>query len=553
MIIHISDYLKDNDASYAVYEALQNCKDGDTLCLDGKTLEIDNSYAVPTYYYLPRYSNLCKYYAFYLSGRKNLTIDGGGAKLLFKGDVSAFGVEDCENITFKNFSIDYVVPYFWQAKIIKAQEDFFEVEFDKENFPCKYDSFRKTFVFGNTELGITWEDNAMLANEFEEKPCRMTPNSPDYFFCLDKPHPVYTSMSTVFDCEVVSDNCFRFNHKEGKKIKHTVGNYFVCASHERRNNNFHFNRTKNIVMENINMYHSISFGCIFLLCENIKIENVNSLIKPDSGRMLAVNADVFHCVNIRGNIEISDCTMENMKDDAINVHSLYAVVEKQVDEHTLILKFVYLAKKALNIFLPEDKIYFLTADSFEKYGGYTVEKSELAGNYHLRLTVKEKLEKVTINDLVESETGKPTVYIHNCRAGNNRGRGFLLTAGNKTLVEDCTLYCSRFAIDGNGASYTYLEGAAVNGLTVRRCNFEGAAYADGIRHCAIHLVPQDIKNREKPYHNNIVIEDNKFSSGTPIILTMAENVCIRNNSDLNEDKSDTVCILDKCENVVVEK
>lgn len=61
MIYHISDFLGSRSTSYALCEAVNSLCDGDTLCLDGKELEIDNSFASGEFFYLPRYSNLKKY------------------------------------------------------------------------------------------------------------------------------------------------------------------------------------------------------------------------------------------------------------------------------------------------------------------------------------------------------------------------------------------------------------------------------------------------------------------------------------------------------------
>ena len=44
--------------------------------------------------------------AFILRGLKNVTIDLGGAKLMFHGRILPFAIYNCENVSFKNFSID---------------------------------------------------------------------------------------------------------------------------------------------------------------------------------------------------------------------------------------------------------------------------------------------------------------------------------------------------------------------------------------------------------------------------------------------------------------
>ena len=48
---------------------------------------------------------------------KNVTIDLGGAKIVLHGRMMPFAVYDCENITFRNFSIDYDRPFFTQGTV----------------------------------------------------------------------------------------------------------------------------------------------------------------------------------------------------------------------------------------------------------------------------------------------------------------------------------------------------------------------------------------------------------------------------------------------------
>ena len=44
--------------------------------------------------------------------------------------------------------------------------------------------------------------------------------------------------------------------------------------------------------------------------------------------MISITADATHYVNCGGYIRMIDCTFENQKDDATNIHGLYMAVEK---------------------------------------------------------------------------------------------------------------------------------------------------------------------------------------------------------------------------------
>ena len=535
MDILLSDYSYLKNNKLALAEAIRSCENGDTIHLGGGIIEIDNMFAVPQIYYLPRYSNAKKYYAFYLENLNDVTIDGDGAKLVFDGDVSPFGFKNCKNITLKNFKIDYKMPHFVQGFIKKAAADYMDIKYNSAYCDCHYDKQSKKLKAYSKNSDFVLDISSCLTNEFETDPMRPVYSTPDYFLCTDKVHPVYRDMSVLMDVCELGDNLFRFKFND-KKVKHNEGNYIVQADHERRNSNFQFMQCENIYMENIDMYASASFGIIVFLCKDFRAKNVNSVICPDSGRALAVNADVFHIVNTRGTIKISDCIMENNMDDSLNIHSLFSVVRNKINKKTLVVDFTYLAKKALNLYSEGERVDVLDKYTFQKRKTLTVVKSELLGDYCLRVQFDEDIGDIEKNDLLESADAKPEVYLNNCRSGNNRGRGFLVPAGRKTVIENCVFYNLRSGIDANGASLTYLEGSAINGLVVRNNSFCDCAR----RQCdyPINIRPMSIDARiSPPYHSNISICNNNFvHNGRRFInIECASKIKIKDNTyDFNE-------------------
>ncbi len=560
MDIYLKDYIIGGECvSLALSEAVRCLRNGDTLHLGGGKTEFDNICATPQIYYIPRYSNEKKYYTFYFENIDDLTIDGDGAVLVFDGDISPFGFSNCRNITLKDFKIDYKTPYFVQGLITDANDEYVDVKYDSSENICCYDEKSRKLYAKSAETDFVWDVSTCLTNEFETKPKRPAAATADWFLCTGEPHPVYGGMSVLVDTYKQADNHFRFRFKN-KSIKHTVGNYLVQANHERKNTDFYFHKCENILMENIDMYASASFGAVYLLCKNVKIDNVNSVIKPDSDRFMAVNADVLHFVNTKGKIEISNCTFENNFDDSVNIHSLFSVVKCKINTDTLLLHFTYLAKKAVNLYSPGEKINVLSKDSLDKRGELTVKKSEFVGEYYLMVEFQEPVDGINIGDLLESETAKPEAHLYNCRAGNNRGRGFLVPAGRKTIVENCEFYNFGCGIGVNGASLRYLEGSAVTDLTVRNNRFVNCAR--GLNPYLIVIKPFGLMGKEAPpYHRNIRIYDNVLSqNGKALIdINYAADAEIKNNTYIrdfsqlaHEDINETGIRVNKCENVNIE-
>ena len=550
MDIYLDSNLAEQSAVLAISEALKKCGENDTIHLGGGELILDNIYANPTSYYLPRYTDRKKYYAISIKNRKNITIDGDGAILLLKGDVAGFEIENCENITLKNFKIDSYNPFYWQGLITDCCDEYFDVEFDSEISPFEYDDEKKVFIIKGSSPEEDIESSDLLVNEFDGDLKRTTLVSPDYFICAGKPNPFYDFMSVVVDTEKLGENKYRFRSK-GKKITHTPGSYFVSTCHERRNNNIHLNKCKNITLEDIDMYASASFGVISLLVENLTIRNVNSLLKPQTNRLLAVVADMFHCVNNRGLVSIDNCTIENQKDDAINVHSLLCKIESILpDKHTAIISFPYRAKRALDLFCAGEKLHTMDPDTFENLGELTVLESEFSGQYHLRITFKETLGEEMRGLFLESSDAMPRIKITNCRMGNNRGRGILVSSSNETLIEGNRIYSQIHGILINGASKFYMEGGAVNDVKIKNNIFDDCSFR---KSAAINICPRSIEDSRKTfYHKNILVTGNTFKlRGKNVIkASLVSGLYAKNNTYTNlEDTSIKTpeAILKNCE------
>ena len=506
MEIYLKDYLYLGNTTLAVIHALADCGNGSTLHLGGGKLYFDAEFATSDSYYLPRYSDLPKLYTFYVKDKKDFTIDGDGAELIFEDNISAFGLFDCENITLKNFSIDYEYPCFWQAKITCVTDTYFEVETENENFNCKYDSNKKHLAFfkkGASEPCSTC--TSMLADEFEAEG-RSGKTSPDYFLCVNgEPNEFYPQMSKIFDV-AQTDNKIRFTITSGSMPKHHEGCYLTATDHERRNNALYFYRCKSIIIQNIDMYTSPSFGIIGLLCENVTIQCVNSILKPGTDNKLAVVADMFHFVNTKGNIQIKDSVVHNLKDDCINVHSLYTRILKKINANKILVDCPYIAKKILNLYRRGDKIKTVNPVDFicnEEI--YTVKNSEFCGRYCLELEFEENISKMQNGDFLTAFEYEPSLYVGDCRFGNNRGRGILAQTAGDIIIEDNTFYTPFCDILIGGCSKLYMEGTPAQNMTIRKNVFDCVTYPNSRPIAVSSSVTSD-----KIIYGKIIAEENIF-------------------------------------------
>ena len=143
---HFVEYLSDlKDATGAAVQIVQRLQDGDILYLDGRELHFYPKDGYQKEYWISNNDAGVKTIAFPVIERKNITIDGQGARLIFHGKVLPFVIDGCENITIKNLSIDYADPMYFAAKVINSGKDFVEMEYDESIFHCDVQDHKLRF------------------------------------------------------------------------------------------------------------------------------------------------------------------------------------------------------------------------------------------------------------------------------------------------------------------------------------------------------------------------------------------------------------------------
>ncbi len=558
MTIHLQDYLHlcdGQDAVPAIQAALAETKPGDTLSLDGGFYHLYPAHTTKRFYCVSNNDRGEKNIAFDLAGRRNLTIDGEGAGLLFHGHVTPFVLDGSENVTLKNFSIDYRNPFFFQARITAAGEDFTELTFDGDTFACKIVNERLCFY--SPEDG--WESVAkkVLVTEFDDNG-RPSDHLGPYFTVLgEEEHSFLAGMYRYFTAEQISSNVIRLHGKIG--YTHTVGNWWVCTFGGRHNPGIFLTEAKNTVLQDIDLYHTAAMGVIAQCSENITLERVSAKTRPGSGRVLSVSADATHFVNCSGQITLRDCAFTSMLDDAGNFHGIYTIV-KEVSGKTLTLTYGHPQQVGIELFRRGDKVRLVDNRTMQPYAYLTVEKAELADLKTLKLTVAEELpENVQLDHVVENHTRMPDVHLTGCVCGNNRPRGFLLTTCGKVLVEDCTFFNMNCAIECAGDANSWFESGPVTDVTIRNNHFEDSAYAGGT---VISICPAVKEATDAPYHRNIVIEGNHFRLHEKRFMYAAHTagLVFRNNTykeDLTLSSHNAVgetgIALNRCPDAVVEE
>ena len=129
----------------AVLKALESSHGGEVLRFEKGEYHFHPDQAFEKYYYISNNRHGMKRVAFPMIGKKNITIDGDGSRFIFHGEIIPFVVENSENITLKNFSVDWERPFYSEGVITAADETGVTLQIDRGKYPYHFENRKALF------------------------------------------------------------------------------------------------------------------------------------------------------------------------------------------------------------------------------------------------------------------------------------------------------------------------------------------------------------------------------------------------------------------------
>lgn len=472
--------------------------------------------------YAARYKELAT--AFLLKDIENVTIDLDGATLMFHGRIAPFILSHCTNVTLKNFVINYDRPFYSQAEILEASTEHLLLRPDP-NFPCGMVDgvFSAIAPHWVRPLNILH----FLAQPFDPITRAPAHNAECMLMVFgENTHANLPLPLSHLTQEILPDGNWLWHGKFHSTWR--PGMILVFTHEIRDKNSILAEYSSNITVENVRLLHGAAMGFVGMFSHDIKLRRFDMYLDGQSKGLVTVNADSVHCFHCTGHVLIEDCIFENMLDDAINIHGNYNKVAA-VDNDTLEIEVIAAGLENIRWYAPGDRISIQRGGTIEKRGEYTIKQVEYPSARKIKAKLTQSAPEITAGDIVES-MAMPEITVRRCISGNNRPRGFLLSSGAKTLVEDCYFRTCSNAIHFTGDTTYWYESGPVHDVTIRRCHFHNCGYC-GANHPI--LATPEVKTTEKEpcYHSNITIEDNVFESFTPGMLfaRQCRNIVFRRN------------------------
>ena len=437
--------------------------------------------------------------AILLEGLSGVTIDCGESDFVFHDRMQPFTVDNSNDITIKRVSIDWDIPLTAEAEVVAVDAGFMDIRIDPIESPYILEQGKLVFV------GEGWKSQWWGTMEFDRTTLAVAYNTGDWG-CLGGGWNNYKAVE-------LSPGLIRLNH--AFKRLPAKGNYLVLRHSERDHSGVFITGSRNIALEDINMYHNAGLGILSQYATNLTFRRVNSVPNPLKKRILAGHDDGLHFSNCAGQITIDQCRFHALMDDPINVHGTSVRIMEKKDANTLICKFMHNQSIGMIWARPGEKVGFIENNSMLTVAEGQVDQFKVINTEEFEIRFKDQIPAgIEAGFALENLSWTPDVMISNTRFESCRARGILISTPGKVVVENNVFESSGSAILIAGDANNWYESGGVKDVLIRNNHFTDQCLTSMYQFCeaVISIYPEIPKpDPSKPgFHQNIRIENNQF-------------------------------------------
>lgn len=471
-----------------------------------------------------------KHIGLWLKGLKNVTIDGKGAHFITHGEMTSMVVDQCENITFKNFTISAADPTVPELTVTEVGDHHLTVRIHPQStYVIKEGKF--SFV------GDNWTLSGGIAQAYDP--------------VKDITWRSWSPLTDLRKAIELEPNLIRFVYDTRPQA--TVGLVFQMRDAIRDQACGLIQYSKNVTLENIHLAFLGNFGLVGQMSENITYRNLTFEPEAGSGRTCSGFADFVQMSGCKGKILIENSRFSGAHDDPINIHGTHLAVTEFIAANKIAVKYMHHQTYGFQSFFPHNEIEFINAHSLIPVASCKVKNAEMKNEREIILTLDKDIpQKIReIEELVvENVTYTPEVVIRNNYFSRIPSRGLLITTRRKVLIEKNTFF--RMQMSGiliADDARSWFESGMVRDVTIRDNNFIECNSP------VIFIAPENDRN-EGYVHRNITIENNRFrlTGADAVSAKSVEGLKIKNNLFLSPKtvSMDQLIKTQDCSGVVME-
>lgn len=431
---------------------------------------------------------------------KGLTVDGQGSEFIFHGAMQPFTIDNSQNITIRNVSVDWDIPLTAQARVLATSPKNIDLEIDTLQFPYEITGGKLVFV------GENWKAEPSGYMEYEANTHRIAAGTGDEGCVLGN--------WSNYPVEELKPGTVRMNGQFTRTP--AVGNYLILRHSPRDHAGIFIQESTDVTLENINIYHTAGLGILSQFSRNLTYTNVKSIPNPAKNRYLSGHDDGFHISNCAGLVKITGCEFGGLMDDPINVHGTSVKIIEKIDNQKLKCRFMHEQSTGMEWGHLNDTVGFIENESMRTLAKGVVKSFSKMNRDEFVIELNQPIPvEIVAGDAVENLSWSPAVTITKCKFGSCRARGLLVSTPGKVLIDANEFESSGSAILIAGDANGWYESGAVSDVTISNNIFKDACMTSMYQFCeAIISIDPIIPAIDslKPFHRNINIEKNTFNA-----------------------------------------
>lgn len=460
--------------------------------------------------------------AFLFEGIQNLVIEGNGSTLIFHEQMQPFTFDNCKNVTLKNIKIDWDEPLIAQAEILKVTDDFIELSINLEESPYRIEEGKLIFTVG--KWGREQWKGTM---EFDREGHYVVPGTGDSG-CLGRGWQGYLT-------ENVIPGVVRLHYPFLRKP--ALGNFLVMRHAERIHSGIFIQESKDITIENVNLYHATGLGILAQFSEDLTFDRYRAIPNQFKKRYFGGGDDGLQISNCKGLITVKNCEFAGLMDDPINVHGTSVRIEEIISNKQLKCKFMHHQSIGMKWGHAGDILSFIENSAMNSIAIGKVESFKSLDNENFILTFRNPIpEELEVKDALENLTWSPDLHVSDSHFKSCRARGLLVSTPGKVIIENNIFESSGSAILIAGDANGWFESGAVTDVLIKNnvftelCNTSSYQFCEGI--ISVFPIIPKLDEKTPAFHKNIRIEGNEFHPfDFPILYALSvDGISFENNT-----------------------
>lgn len=473
--------------------------------------------------------NQTKHIGLWLKGLKNVTIDGKGAHLVTHGEMTGFVIDQCENITLRNFTVTAADPTVPELTVTEVGERHMTVRIHPRS---RYQIKDGKFSF----VGDNWSLSDGIAQSYDPE--------------KDITWRSWSPLNGLRKAIELEPNLLRFVYDKAPQAQPGLTFQMRDGIRDQACGLIQF--SKNITLDNLHLDFLGNFGIVGQMSENITYRNMAFEPEAGSGRTCAGFADFVQMSGCKGKITIENSRFSGAHDDPINIHGTHLAVTEFLAPNQIVVKYMHHQTYGFQSFLPGNTIEFIDPHTLLSLSSAKVKKAEMKNEREITITLDKPVTskvKETEGLVIENVTYTPEVEIRGNYFSRIPTRGILVSTRRKVIIEDNTFF--RMQMSGiliADDARSWFESGMVRDVTI--CNNDFIECGGPV----IFIAPENDRN-EGYVHRNITIANNRFRlTGTDAISAKSvDGLQIMNNLFLTPEvmKIEDLIKTRECKDVTV--